>query len=68
MCDVVPRRAIVRVEALGRAVVCDDEVVLDVVHLRFVARRAVLDGREVSGAIPPATSIILNSKFLVFDT
>ena len=50
--DVVPRRAIVSVKALRRAVICDDHVVIDVVHLRGVARAAVLDVGDEGVPIP----------------
>ena len=52
VCAIRQRRTVVRVEALAGAVVGDDEVILNVVHLRLVARRAVLGGREVGCSVP----------------
>ena len=50
--NVVPRAPVVRVEALAAAVVGDDHVVLDVVHLGRVRWRAVVDVRDIGGAVP----------------
>lgn len=49
--NVVPRGAVVSVEALARAIVGNDEVLVDPVHLRCVRRLSVPSNTRTHGMI-----------------
>ena len=47
-----PASPIIRVKPLTRPVVCDDEILRNVIHLCLVTWRPVLDGGDVGGSVP----------------